>query len=814
MILIVNEYSRGSESDEFLETVLNKVVLDSNGKPFENWKYTELIEPSEKVITQALFDKNFDEEAFLKKSEKFDKIILLGERASKRITGQMVKVGIKKPFNAATGQQIYCNYSPAQVLENESLQQPFLELFDRVFNNIEIKTTPFKIIESAEEIKQVFDWCRQEKVCCFDFETSGTEYWIKDFHATVLSISFQAGFSYIIPIKHFEYAHASQEVLQMFFDILEDKDVIKIGHNIKFDFHVAKTLGQFKIKGRILDTMLMHHLLDENTKQDLKTLSAMYFPHTENYEIKPKDWALVPMTELAPYAATDTDNTFKLAVMFEDMLIEDDDKHLLYVSYRNLSVPTMITLLELEHSGAKVDKHFIEQSIEFAEEVLEELGTELLSYKEVHRFEDFQREQAKAKAISEVEAKMLTAKGKNLEKYEEKLIGLRSGELGVYEGINLNSPKQLGDLLFDKEGFGLPLYKKGKEYIKTTDKTALSTYKGVPFIDSLSKHRSVAKMISTYYKGLLEKADLRGYIHPNFLQLVATGRLACTEPNVQNIPNRIPKGTPKFQDVYKRIKKFFVVEEDYVILQADFKQAELRIIAIKSKDETMLTSYKNGIDLHAVTATKIYGKSIEQMIEDGILKENRQVAKSAIFGWVYGSSLQGYIDYVYKMTGDIITKKTAESHSDAVFGVFTKLRKWHEKSILYARKHGYIRTMFGRKRRLPDINSSNERLKGDAERQAINSPIQGSSGEWTLFALSVLRMILPKDVFIFNTVHDSGMFYIPKSKLDFLVPIIADIASEPPLEEYFGIRDLPIPMQLDFEVSDVSWGDIKELKLS
>lgn len=668
------------------------------------------------------------------------------------------------------------------------------------------KLVQYEIVDNIQRVFEVFEYCKNAGVFAFDFETEGLD-WMND-KPTVLSLTFQAGYSYVIPIYHFEFTWSPQDlsaILQAFCELMQHPDTTKIGHNVKFDLHVYRTFFKGSYKGRIVDTLLQHHTLDENSLQDLEVVSTKFFPETAGYSITPPDWSRVPLQELAEYAAIDTNNTFKLFVLFEDELTKDSE---LYHNYRNIQIPTLRALENAEFEGALIDRKYIEKSIDYAMGVAAEIEQDLRSFKELKRFESHMTEVQTAAEIARIEAK---ARKTAID--IAKLDKLRSEPEPFV--INFASPKQLGELFYTPEGFNFPkpYDKKKKMAVMSTAEEHLMNIDS-PFVEFLQAYRSVHKIIATYYTGILQRLDNNDRVHTTFKQHgTVTGRLSSSNPNLQNLVSRTK--FEKLAEVVRRVKEFFIAPPGLDLIQADLSQAELRCIASVADDPTMIRAYNSGVDLHTSTGARLANMTLDEFktLEDSERKHFRQIAKSANFGYVYGSTIEGYIDYVQKETGNKITKEVAEEHRDALFGTYTELTRWHNQYIQLAKANGFVRTLFGRKRTLLDINSSDDRLSSKAERQAVNSPIQGTSGEWCNLILSLCHMILPKYALFFNTVHDAIYMYCPPDKTATIIEHILSFSKRLPLDDIFDMSRFKVDMELDFEVAQDNWANVQKYKL-
>lgn len=689
----------------------------------------------------------------------------------------------------------------------------------------------YKILNNLADVEKLLNDCAKEQLFCFDFETTGLEWYDENELPTIMSVSYNLGYSYIIPLYHFDSPFTENQCFLIWQwlknKIFENKNVIKIGHNIKFDLHWIMRFCTQNLKGQYHDTLLQHHLLDEINLHGLKELVSDFFPDESKYEdeVGKYKWNEIPLELLSKYAGKDTDFTLRFYIWFTSALIEDDEESRLYILYRNLTMPSLFHFLYAEHHGALIDKEYIIKSIEFAKEVLMKIELEMRSDEDLERYEMIKLEQIKEAEIQKLNDKIENCKrAAQIDKYELKKRQIINGNIDVYEGMNFNSPKQLTEFLFSENGLALPLYydTQKREHVETTNADALKTYTH-DFIDNLISYRSVSKMISTYYEGILERLDLKNYIHSSFLiHGTTTGRISSKNPNLQNIPNRVKSKIPEVIDVFKRVKKFFICLEGYEMIQGDFSGAELKTIANISGDETMRNAFLNGLDLHAITGAKILGITLEELMSktEEQIKKARNDAKGANFGLMYGAQEKTYLQYFKDLTGRDITPKDFIIHRDAIFKTYKRLDEWHTSYINKGRKFGYVRTLFGRKRRLPNIKSDNNRLRSQDERLAINSPVQGTSGEWTLFTIVLICKIFnsavndDKATIFFNSVHDSMFFYVKKQYVEMFNKFISPLAAKPPLDTYFGVdfERYNVPMLLDLEKSSTSWGQMEKIK--
>lgn len=691
---------------------------------------------------------------------------------------------------------------PSQYDFTEANKMNFMYFIDGV-----LRVEPlvqYKILTDVQDVLELYRMCRTQDEIAFDFETEGVEWW-KD-KPTLLSITFQAGFSYLIPIYHYEVTWSDVDlhlIMQGFREIMEDYNITKIGHNLKFDLHVYKTWFKGAYKGILHDTMLLHHLLQENTLQDLETVSIKFFPECFGYSISPTDWSRVPLETLAYYAAIDTNNTFRLKVVLEDMLLDAPD---LYNYYCNITIPLLKTVEGIESNGVYVDTQRIQDSIKYGQDIIDTLYKELISFKEVIRFNHINTLKATEEKIAIIEAK------KALTKRDTEQLNILRTAPPQYE-INFASPKQLADLLYSEDGFNfpLPINPLTKEQVISTASEYLQDIHH-PFIETLMTYRSALKIMGTYYESL-NKAIVDGKIHTTFLlHGTVTGRLSSRNPNLQNLIMRT--NYERLQGMVDRVKEFFVPPTNTIFVGADLSQAELRVIASVANDPIMIKAYNDGIDLHTTTAARLAGKPLEEFKElpSDERKHFRQIAKSANFGYVYGLSAEGYQNYVKVNTGKDISLKEAKAHRQAIFGTYTNLEVWHTKAVYFAKQMGYAVNLFGRKRHLPDINFSG-RLGEAAQRQSINAPIQGASADWCNLIMILGSMVTPPCVRWFNNIHDAIYFYSPEH---ILLPVMQELnimAVRLPLDSLFNMSKFKVPMKLEFSVSEKDWASVEEITL-
>ena len=456
----------------------------------------------------------------------------------------------------------------------------------------------------------------------------------------------------------------AQKIVDIFKPAYECEN-LKIGQNIKYDILVLRNYG-VRVGGKLWDTMVAHYILQPELPHNMDSLAEKYLDYsTIKIEelIGPKGKNQKNMRELLPqniyeYACEDADVTLRLQNVLKPELAKAEMENL----FNDVEMPLVNVLVEMEENGVSIDTAALKET------------SELLTQR--------------------------------MNKYEEEVYKIAG------EKFNLSSPKQVGEVLFDKMALD-PKAKKTKtgQYV-TSEEVLAKLRNNNPIVDLILKYRGMKKLISTYLDALPQLINPKtGKIHTSFNQTVtATGRLSSSNPNLQNIPVRGDDG--------KEIRKAFIPENGCEFFSADYSQIELRIMAHLSQDQHMLAAFNNNYDVHAATAAKIYHKPIEE-----VTKDERRKAKTANFGIIYGISAFGLSERLN------ISRREAKELIDNYFKEYPRIREYMDESIEKAREKGYIETILNRRRYLPDINSSNSVVRGYAERNAINAPIQGSAAD-------------------------------------------------------------------------------------
>jgi DNA polymerase-1 len=559
----------------------------------------------------------------------------------------------------------------------------------------------YELVKDIDGVKKLVEDLKKESVICFDTETNSPN----PVSASLVGFSFSAkpGMGFYIPVN-VEGALDEKEVVDIIRPLFEDEGKTLVAHNYKFDWLILHRAG-IQIKGKPFDTMIAAYLIDATQKIKMDELSKKYL----NYEPVPiealigKGKRQISMADLTPeevylYACEDADITLRLYEIFSEQLTKDE----LDDVAKTVEFPLMEVLAEIEYQGVKLDVGMLEG-------FSEDLATDL--------------------------------------KELEKQIYEKAGE-----EFNINSPQQLGTILFDK--LGLPAGKKTKTGQYSTNEsvlTKLAVKYEMP--DLILEYRQLAKLKSTYVDALPSIVDeTTGRIHTDFNQSVAaTGRLSSSNPNLQNIPIRTKRG--------REIRKAFIADEGFKMMSADYSQVELRVIAHIAKDEAMIEAFKNGEDIHSRTAKEIF--HLDSL--DDVTADHRRKAKEVNFGIPYGLSAYGLAQNLG------IENSEGKEMIDEYFERFPNILNYINDTKQFAKEHGYVKTLIGRRRYVPDINSGNWNVRGFAERVAINMPIQGTAADVIKLAMINIHNWLKdnnKKSRMLLQVHDELIFEIHESELD------------------------------------------------
>ncbi|MFP5079344.1 DNA polymerase I [Pedobacter sp. JCM 36344] len=598
-------------------------------------------------------------------------------------------------------------------IQPESTAKVFVttpEMFEEAREVKTIENTPhdYRLVDTPESRKELIELLLKQERISFDTETTGIDANIADLVG--LSFCIKPGEGYYIPLSALR--NEALLILEEFRPVWESDHIVKVGQNIKYDMLILKWYG-INIKGRLFDTMLAHYLIDPDTRHNMDVLSENYLCYspisiTTLIGTKGKNQGNmrdVEVEKVVDYAAEDADVTLQLADTFEPMLKELNAEKLA----TEVENPLIYVLADIEKEGVRID-----------------MDT-LINY------------------------------SKELE------IEIRKFEQNVYEkcGVtfNLASPKQLGEVLFDKLCLD-PKAKKTKTGQYQTGEDVLMALAGKSdVVKDILDFRQLQKLKSTYVDALpLLVNPKTGRVHTSYNQAVAaTGRLSSNNPNLQNIPIRTERG--------REVRKAFIPrDENHVLLSADYSQIELRIIADISKEENMLYAFNNGIDIHTATAARVYGIGIEE-----VTSAQRRNAKAVNFGIIYGQSAFGLSQNLG------IPRKEAAEIIEQYFAQYPGIKRYMADTMNFARENGFVETILGRRRYLRDINSANQTVRGFAERNAINAPIQGSAADM----IKVAMINIHKDIQerglqskMTMQVHDELVFDVLKTEVEVMKEII------------------------------------------
>ena len=693
--------------------------------------------------------------------------------------------------------------------------------------------TKYKIITNKQELKKLIQCCKQTGYASVDFETNAEPIYNKSFKPTILSVTFQPGFGCSIPLDHFEtkkYTSSGwnwKKMLRKFGEeIIENPEVVKVAWNYKFDDQIFQKYNIY-YRGACLDGMLAKYLLNEEKPNDLKSMVRRYLPEYGDYEKQDK-FDKIPWRdkkELEPlchYGCQDTDYTLRLMLFFEKKLIDLG----LYNTYRNLIMTASRVLTSVEKNGLYVDRAFNQElldsylpKIEAAKEAIYNLPR---VKKFTKRYNQFKIEKYIAKLEEEIENLDPEVDKRKIQSREQKIANIRAGvfttkkELELIRPVSLGSSVDLPQLMYSEEGFNFEVIKKNDSGKPSTDEETLTNLRltvkkpdspKAVFLDSLLELRGLEKMYKTYIEGWHEKTQDDDRLHGRFLiHGTTSGRLSSAEPNAQQIPKT---------SVDPNIKKQLVAPKGTLYIASDFSQAELRIMAHLSGDETYLNAFNSGQDPHlAIAATKYHVPYEEalKIYEDEnhpdhkIWKVRRKQAKQIAFGLIYGIGAKLLaVKLSDPKSGIIVTPEEAQKEMDIFFGQHPKLKTFLKKQEKFLRKNGYLVSLFGRKRRLPQIYSSDRGEEAYALRLALNFPCQSAASDMCLFG-SILIYYLMRQGKLPPTksvclVHDANyQITKPENINTWSIYEMWQIYRNPLTKPYFGFQIDDLDMEMDFVI--------------
>ncbi len=592
------------------------------------------------------------------------------------------------------------------------------------------KKKKYQTLSGDKEIMAYIAKLEKAAMFCFDTETSGLD--SDDMELVGIAFSMKSGEATYLPFPEDQkQARALAGKLQKAFG---DPAIEKTGQNLKFDLRVLKAYG-LEVKGKLFDTMLAHYLLQPDMRHSMDLLAETYLDYRpvpiEHLIGKKgkgqKSMRSIPVEIVSPYACEDADITLQLREVFEPMLNEQRLTRL----FEEVETPLVPVLAAMENEGIRIDKQALGDYAGVLSERIEETEKEIYGW-----------------------------------------AGTR---------FNISSPKQLGEILFDKLKITAKAKRtRTKQY--STSEDVLSKLKDKhPIVPKILEYRSLTKLKSTYVDALPRLiSEKTGRIHTSFNQAIAaTGRLSSNNPNLQNIPIRTEEG--------RLIRRAFVPRDDkHVLLAADYSQIELRIIASLSGDQAMMEAFRQDIDIHAATAARIFEVSLDE-----VTKEMRRNAKTVNFGIVYGISAFGLSERLS------ISRQEAAGIIQQYFNKYPGVKDYMDNNIAFARKHGYVKTIMGRRRHVRDINSSNNVVRGYAERNAINAPVQGSAADMIKVAMIRIHQQLEEKGLsskMLLQVHDELVFDALRSEVDELKPLVE--------EQMKTALELKVPVVVDINTGE------------
>lgn len=692
--------------------------------------------------------------------------------------------------------------------------------------------TKYKIITNKQELKKLIQCCKQTGYASVDFETNAEPLYNKSFKPTILSVTFQPGFGCSIPLDHFETKKYTskgwnwKKMLRKFGEeVIENPNVVKVAWNYKFDDQIFQKYNIY-YRGVCLDGMLAKYLLNEEKPNDLKSMVRRYLPEYGDYEKQDKfdkiPWDKKEMEPLCHYGCQDTDYTLRLMLFFEKKLIDFG----LYNTYRNLIMTASRVLTSVEKNGLYVDRVFNQELLDSYLPKIEAAKEAIYNLPKVKKFTKLYNQSKIEKYIAKLEEEIENldprVDKRKIQSREQKIANIRAGvfttkkELELIRPVSLGSSVDLPQLMYSEEGFNFEVIKKNDSGKPSTDEETLTNLRltvkkpdspKAVFLDSLLELRGLEKMYKTYIEGWHEKTQDDDRLHGRFLiHGTTSGRLSSAEPNAQQIPKT---------SVDPNIKKQLVAPKGTLYIASDFSQAELRIMAHLSGDETYLNAFNSGQDPHlAIAATKYHVPYEEalKIYEDEnhpdhkIWKVRRKQAKQIAFGLIYGIGAKLLaVKLSDPKSGIIVTPEEAQKEMDIFFGQHPKLKTFLKKQEKFLRKNGYLVSLFGRKRRLPQIYSSDRGEEAYALRLALNFPCQSAASDMCLFG-SILIYYLMRQGKLPPTksvclVHDANyQITKPENINTWSIYEMWQIYRNPLTKPYFGFQIDDVTMDMDFVI--------------
>lgn len=694
--------------------------------------------------------------------------------------------------------------------------------------------TRYTIIKNKRELKKLIACCKATGYACCDYETNAEPIYNKGFKPTILSVSWMPGFGASIPLDHFETKDYTspgwnwKKMLKKFGEeVIENYDIVKVAWNWKFDDQINQKYQIF-YRGTCLDGMLAKYLLNEEKPNDLKSMVRRYLPEYGNYEKQDAfdkiPWDKKELDPLCHYGCQDTDYTLRLMIFFEKKLIDLG----LYSTFRNLIMSASRVLTSVEKNGLYLDREFNNQLLETYKPKIDAARQAIYDLPRVKKFEKKYNQEKIDKYIQSIEAELEELDyndpkdKRKIASREQKISNIKAGifttkkEQELIRPINLGSSVDLPALMYSEEGFHFEVIKNNESGKLSTDEETLTNLRltikkpdspKAIFLDKLLELRGLEKMYKTYIEGWNEKVQDDDRLHGRFLiHGTTSGRLSSAEPNAQQIPKT---------SVDPNIKLQLKAPKGTLYIASDFSQAELRIMAHLSGDETYLNAFNSGQDPHlAIAATKYhipYEEALkiyedENHPEHKIWKVRRKQAKQIAFGLIYGIGAKLLaVKLSDPKSGIIVTPEEAQKEMDIFFGQHPKLKTFLKKQEKFLRKNGHLVSLFGRKRRLPQIYSNDKGEEAYALRLALNFPCQSAASDMCLFG-SILIYYLMRQGKLPSTksvclVHDANYQITKPENINiWSIYEMWQIYRNPLTKPYFGFQIDDVTMDMEFVI--------------
>lgn len=694
--------------------------------------------------------------------------------------------------------------------------------------------TRYVIIKNKRMLKKVIELCKYTGYASVDYETDGSPIYNRGFKPTILSVSWMPGFGASIPLDHFETKEYTspgwnwKKMLRKFGEeVIENYEITKVAWNWKFDDQINQKYQIF-YRGTCLDGMLAKYLLNEEKPNDLKSMVRRYLPEYGNYEKQDAfdkiPWDKKELDPLCHYGCQDTDYTLRLMIFFEKKLIDLG----LYSTFRNLIMSASRVLTSVEKNGLYLDREFNNQLLETYKPKIDAARQAIYDLPRVKKFEKKYNQEKIDKYIQSIEAELEELDyndpkdKRKIVSREQKISNIKAGifttkkEQELIRPINLGSSVDLPALMYSEEGFHFEVIKNNESGKPSTDEETLTNLRltvkkpdspKAIFLDRLLELRGLEKMYKTYIEGWNEKVQDDDRLHGRFLiHGTTSGRLSSAEPNAQQIPKT---------SVDPNIKLQLKAPKGTLYIASDFSQAELRIMAHLSGDETYLKAFNSGQDPHlAIAATKYhipYEEALkiyedENHPEHKIWKVRRKQAKQIAFGLIYGIGAKLLaVKLSDPKSGIIVTPEEAQKEMDIFFGQHPKLKTFLKKQEKFLRKNGHLVSLFGRKRRLPQIYSNDKGEEAYALRLALNFPCQSAASDMCLFG-SILIYYLMRQGKLPSTksvclVHDANYQITKPENINiWSIYEMWQIYRNPLTKPYFGFQIDDVTMDMEFVI--------------